>query len=226
MPKVSTRPQVGATGEQSPSPIRPAAPSLEVVASEEVSPSAIGAAFSTLANLLRQAAHTDEPHAYSGNSDRLLNVAADLASAASDNVPEPEDAERLGYDIAALVIASRSVRGDTSSEERNACIAQAKPLLAWLTEASDVLQEKAPQLPASIDPLCGHTPAQARLIFERIASMAGTALEVMVATNEVHGPQLIVEYIGALADSMIHNVAFGGPAMWACGRDFQMAVQA
>jgi hypothetical protein len=224
MNEVSTRPQVGATGEQSPSPARPAAHSLEAVA-EEFSQSAIGAAFSTLANLLRQAAHTDEPHAYSGNSDRLLNVAADLASAASDNVPEPEDAERLGYDIAALVIASRNVRGDTSSEERNTCIAQAKPLLAWLTEASDVLQEKTPQAPASIDPLCGHTPAQARLIFERIASMAGTALEVMVATNEVHGPQLIVEYIGALADSMIHNVAFGGPAMWACGRDFQMAVQ-
>lgn len=128
--------------------IAKAAPSTPVAASpvenEAYAPAKIKAAFAALADSLRMAALTDEPHERSGDSNRLLHVAADLAGAARDEVPDPEEAERLGFDIAALVIASRSVPGDTSSLERQAHIAEAKPVLSWITEAGDVLQDKIP----------------------------------------------------------------------------------
>lgn len=139
MSKVSTRPQKVATPATTPSKPVAAAP----VENEGYTPAKLKKAFGMLADTLRQAAHTDEPHALSGDSDRLLNIAADLARAAHDNVPEATEAERLGYNIAALVIASRTVPGDTYSLERQAYVAQAKPVLAWITEAGDVLRDGA-----------------------------------------------------------------------------------
>ncbi|MDO9357902.1 MAG: hypothetical protein Q7T70_02775 [Polaromonas sp.] len=123
-----------------------AGPSVEVTASpvenKAFTPSGISKAFSDLSAVLHEAYRTDEVHSYSGDSDRLLRVASDLATTASVSPPNAEDTEHLAFDVAALIVASRRVPGDSASAERQALIAKAKAILMGLTEGSDVLQEQ------------------------------------------------------------------------------------
>jgi len=100
-------------------------------------------AFRQLYDVLMHASHTDEPH-LTGDSDRLLDCAASMADAASlecwiDRDPV-DDAEVKAYDIAALVIASVKVEGDTCSAERLALLRTAEQLLAGLADDKDVLR--------------------------------------------------------------------------------------
>lgn len=97
----------------------------------------IKAAFGILEVLLLSASKTDEAHSLSGDSDRLLRIAAGLADRAHTNTPDYDDAERTAFDIAALIKAAKLVPGDTESAERADLINQAAVQLNWLTECDE-----------------------------------------------------------------------------------------
>jgi hypothetical protein len=97
----------------------------------------IKAAFGILEVLLQSASKTDEPHQWSGDSDRLLALAADLAGTAHTNTPGLDDAQRVAYDIAALIKSAKLVPGDSESAERADLLNQAAVQLNWLTECDE-----------------------------------------------------------------------------------------
>lgn len=111
------------------------------IENEASTPEDFKAGFTTLANSLRYASHTDEPHSHSGDSDRLLRIAADIASAACDNTPLGEEAQHRAFDIAALTIAALRVPGDTCSSARFDVLQEVKTTLQWLTDCKDVMQD-------------------------------------------------------------------------------------
>lgn len=95
---------------------------------------AIKAAFSQVEVLLSQAYMTDEDHGGSGDSDRLLSIAHDVADRAWVHPPSDPRLSRAAFDIAALIRAARLVPGDGESLQRKALIDQAAVHLNWLTE--------------------------------------------------------------------------------------------
>ena len=97
----------------------------------------IKAAFGILEVLLQSASKTDEPHQWSGDSDRLLALAAQLAGGAHTNTPGLDDAQRVAYDIAALIKSAKLVPGDSESAERADLLNQAAVQLNWLTECDE-----------------------------------------------------------------------------------------
>lgn len=196
------------------------------------------AGFTALANALRYASHTDEPHSSSGDSDRLLRIAADVASEASDNPPEGEDAERRAFDIAALTIAALRVPGDTCSPERFSVLQEVKTTLQWLTDCEDVLQEKAPPHLTTAN---GFNAKQFELILETIAGKARTAQQLlMLLQSSEMGEQYtqdvcldaitdMVTAIGAMADQATGGGVIGDANCWFYGPNFDTtgkAVQA
>ena len=119
------------------------APSLTPKAGAVATATAIANAFERVQEALHAAAMTDEPHAFSGDSDRILQQASDLAGRTAAVVLSSIEAERKAFDVAALVKAALRVPGDTASDERNAFIEEARVLLAWLTECEQVLETGA-----------------------------------------------------------------------------------
>ena len=110
------------------------AKAVAVVEVDEYSPARIKAAFDSVELLLNHAHATDEAHDWSGDSDRLLRIAHQLADEA--NITSPVDAEvvRVAFDIAALIRAARLVPGDSEGSQRKALLDQAAVQLNWLTE--------------------------------------------------------------------------------------------
>lgn len=125
-------------------------------------------AFGELAKILADAHQTDELHLWSGNSDRLLRVARDLAEEASKHPPSAADVDQLAFDIAALIVGAKLIPGDAESPERLALLQRAAVILNWLTEEcggadqdccdpgvdrpvlrADLHQRVAPKLPAA-----------------------------------------------------------------------------
>lgn len=102
--------------------------------SSESTGEAVKNAFATIGELLYQATLTDEVQ-YSGDSDRLLRMGADLADAARKTLPVGHDIDVTAFNIAALVRASRLVPGDTESPARKDLIDQAETSLDWLAES-------------------------------------------------------------------------------------------
>lgn len=96
-------------------------------------PDPIKVAFDIVQTLLDEASATDEPHAWSGDSNRLLRIAHNIADEASVRPPNASDAESVAFNIAALIRASKLVPGDTESEERRNLLDQAAVQLNWLT---------------------------------------------------------------------------------------------
>lgn len=124
-------------------------------------PKAVKSAFYNVEDLLHQAYHTDEAHDWSGDSDRLLRVARDIAGKAANHPPAGNDIEGIGFDIAGLIRAARLVPGDSESPERKALLDQAATHLNWLTECDQCGQDccdpgvprpAAPQSSAHIAP--------------------------------------------------------------------------
>lgn len=107
--------------------------SIEPCATNGFSSVAMKDAFRTIGELLRQASLTDEEQ-YTGDSDRLLRMGADLADAAHEKLPAGHDIDVTAFNIAALVRASRLVPGDTESPARKDLIDQAETSLDWLAE--------------------------------------------------------------------------------------------
>ncbi|MEJ8846384.1 hypothetical protein [Variovorax rhizosphaerae] len=101
---------------------------------------ALACAFSAIAQALHAAHAADDADQSSGDSNRLLETAANMADCYRDNPPSEEHVvERVGFDIAALIKASRLVPGDVESTERAKLIEKAKPHLVWLTDAATCL---------------------------------------------------------------------------------------
>lgn len=65
------------------------------------------------------------------------------------------------------------------------------------------------------------TKEQILSVFERIASMSDTGLRTLIEHEDNNGAALIIEYIGALADSMCGEGVIGDTCDWACGPVFR-----
>lgn len=89
------------------------------------------ALFRMASQALHEASRTDEPHEFSGESDRLLRIGADIALQASK--ANKEEHESATYDVAACINAARLVPGDTESAARTAFIATAAAALSQVT---------------------------------------------------------------------------------------------
>lgn len=113
------------------------------------------ALFQTVALCLQQASQTNETHAFSGDSNRLLGIGASIAQAAS-KADTPENQESDAYDVAACINAARLVPGDTESTARTAFIATAAAALGQVTGDTperivfiNLLRSSAPEAPPS-----------------------------------------------------------------------------
>jgi len=195
-------------------------------------PAQIHDSFSQLAALLKQAARTDEPHAHSGDSDRLLRIGGELAERAAVAVGTP-DCENLAFDIAACVSASSRVPGDTQSPKRAEFIRVAAEVLAVLgnTSVEDLLGRSTPTRgwPA---------PAPRSLLNERqlinvlgqIASTSSSLNHLLMAAQTgdgevllpavVDAAQALVVMIGAMADSATGGEIVGDYDRWFYGPNF------
>ncbi|KEH14048.1 hypothetical protein GY15_08920 [Delftia sp. 670] len=89
------------------------------------------ALFRMASQALHEASRTDEPHGFSGESDRLLRIGSGIALQAS--TANKEEHESAAYDVAACINAARLVPGDTESAARTAFIATAAAALSQVT---------------------------------------------------------------------------------------------
>ena len=110
------------------------APATTKSPEDAFTPEAIQAAFSQVETLLNEAYMTDEDHKWSGDSDRLLDIAHNLADKAMIEPPKGEEIDRVAFNIAALIRAARLVPGDGESQQRKTLLDQAAVHLNWITE--------------------------------------------------------------------------------------------
>ncbi|MEJ5031496.1 hypothetical protein [Comamonas sp. MYb69] len=89
--------------------------------------------FAEVGDFLAQASGTDEPHGFSGDSDRLLSIGAMIALDAAKGKYSNTNAENTAYDVAACINAARLVPDDTESVERTINIHCASERLAAIT---------------------------------------------------------------------------------------------
>lgn len=89
--------------------------------------------FAEVGHFLAQACGTDEPHGFSGDSDRLLSIGAMIALDAAKGKYSNTNAENTAYDVAACINAARLVPDDTESVERTINIHCASERLAAIT---------------------------------------------------------------------------------------------
>lgn len=101
---------------------------------DQFTPAAIKFAFGQVETHLNEAYMTDEDHQWSGDSNRLLDIAHSLADKAMIDPPVGPDISRVAFNIAALIRAARLVPGDGESPQRKALVDQAAVHLNWLTE--------------------------------------------------------------------------------------------
>lgn len=98
---------------------------------------AIQVAFGEVETLLNAAYMTEEDHAWSADSDRLLCIAHGLADEAYIRPPVGAEIDRVAFDTAALIRAARLVPGDGESPERKILLDQAAAHLNWITGSSE-----------------------------------------------------------------------------------------
>lgn len=153
----------------------------------------------SLENALDHAANTDEAEFWTGESDRLLSVASELAGRL---LAHPSDAgncravDNRAYTIASLVKAALQVPGDTPSAERLAFIEQARVPLVGLTGCAEVLDgwETYPRTPSAAgEPALAPNPAPARPrdFLGDIQAKVGEALAVLQSLAEDSGDEPI-----------------------------------
>ena len=150
-----------------------------------------------LAALLKQAARTDEPHAHSGDSDRLLRIGGELAERGAAAVGTL-DCEDLAFDIAACVSASSRVPGDTQSPKRADFIKVAAEVLAVLadTPITDILaagRTQSPKHTTEIGPsMPGLNLDQLRKVLGHVARDASTLNNLLMAAQATDDGSLLV----------------------------------
>lgn len=215
---------------------RPAAPTAAT--EQAYAKTAIAVAFGEIGSALLAAARTDEARNESGDSNRLLRVAGNLADAAQFH-PAASGAEYLAFDIAALVKAALLVPSDVPSAERKACIEEARPHLVQLTDCLDVLEPVAPAQAAQDgspkrDPLDSYSIEQIRTVFEVIAGRANTLhhLLMMASAGTYEGEVgldaglIVATEIGVMADSVLGGAIIGDRDHWIFGPNFTATAKA
>ncbi|WP_375576385.1 hypothetical protein [Paracidovorax oryzae] len=113
-----------------------------------------------LATTLDHAANTEEASSWSGESDRLLRVAHELADHLHihpDEAGPCKTIDNRAHTIAALIKAAMQVPGDTPSPERLAFIEQTRSPLVALTGCATVLDgwdtyPRKCSVPSEVDP--------------------------------------------------------------------------
>ncbi|MEG0922688.1 MAG: hypothetical protein RSG22_14935 [Comamonas sp.] len=91
------------------------------------------ALFEEVGDFLAEAAGTNEDHAFSGDSDRLLSIGAMIAFDAAKGKFSNTTAENTAYDVAACINAARLVPEDSESVERTVQIDNAALRLEIIT---------------------------------------------------------------------------------------------
>lgn len=108
---------------------RKAAPAAPASAPTPLAPAA-ATLFAEVGDFLALASGTDEDHAFSGESDRLLSIGAMIALDAAQGKFSNTNAENTAYDVAACINAARLVPDDDESVERTLHIDNAAQRLA------------------------------------------------------------------------------------------------
>lgn len=147
----------------------------------------------SLAMALHYAANTDEARSHSGESDRLLRVAHELAdhlSAHPDEAGHCATVENRAYTIASMIKASLQVPGDTPSADRLAFIEQAWVPLIGLTGDPTVRDgwETYPRTPAAA---ATPSPARPRDWLPDVEAKAREAAAVLRSLAEDSGTEEI-----------------------------------
>lgn len=133
--------------------------------------------FKSLSCILRDAARTNEKQQQSGESDRLLRIAAEMAAFFADGKSSETDSQNFAFDLIALVKAARAVPGDIESEERHVLLRRAGDTLAGLTDSvGDV-----------IDPNGDQPSASTKQFGDGIAHVTGQRETVEAASSELMG---------------------------------------
>lgn len=189
----------------------------------------MSAKYRDVVNLLYAAAKADEDGGDNGNSARLIRVAWQLAEL-EQALPD-EHSEDRGYDIAALLSASRRVPGDQHhSKERHDLIEQAGKILGEIAGCADILRQD--EAPASVGPKAdGYTCEQYRAMLEVIAGRAATLNNVLMMAQSnscdwessvlADAAQAMCVAIGAMAD--VEGDVIGDAARWNFGPNFATA---
>ncbi len=150
-----------------------------------------------LENVLDHAANTDEAGSWSGDSDRLLRVASEVAGRLSANPADAGDCNTVvnrAYTIASVIKAALQVPGDTPSAERLAFIEQAWVPLIGLTGDPTVRDgwETYPRtLATAAPPSPAPAPARPRDFLGDIQAKVGEALAVLQSLAEDSGDEPI-----------------------------------
>ncbi len=96
-------------------------------------PSEDQALFAEVGAILNAASGTDEDHEFSGESDRLLSIAAKIAMEAAKGNLSNSTIQSTGFDVAACINAARLVPDDSESVERTVHIDNAAQRLEIIT---------------------------------------------------------------------------------------------
>ena len=178
------------------------------------SPDPIKVAFCIIQTLLDEASTTEEQHAWSTDSDRLLRMAHNIADEASVRTPSAQDAEELAFDIAALISASKLVPGDSESEKRRELLDQAAVQLNWLTKCDTVgincIDPGAPRPPApNAKSVPAHQPQARQQGTERARELANAAI------CHIEAAKTVLEMLtNDNAGDEVHAVARLTDALW------------
>lgn len=195
---------------------------------DQFTPAAIKAAFSQVEVLLNEAYMTDEAHEWSGDSDRLLDIAHSLADKAMIEPPIGPEMSRVAFNIAALIRASRLVPGDGESQQRKALVDQAAVHLNWLTECdicgSDCCDPGVPRPahPGATRPIRPGTSEEAEC-FE-LARQATYEIQKLAETMQTVAEQLGNEEDHPIANGImariivLSEIAFNAAALHGGGR--------
>ena len=165
---------------------------------DKFTPYTIKAAFGIIEVLLQSASKTDVPHQWSGDSDRLLALASDLACKAHESTPGLDDAQRVAFDIAALIKSARLVPGDSESAERADLINQAAVQLNWLTEC-DEAGSNCIDIGAARPPTHAHSANPLPTSSERTVATTGMSLmgQAIDAISDENGTAYAMELLKA-----------------------------
>lgn len=199
--------------------------------STETNMDPVARAFEIIGIQLADAAETEENHAHSGDSDRLLRMASAMAYRARNQNLSPTDAESVAFDIAALIKAARLVPGDTEHPNRTFLIDAAAVQLNYLTgveeEGESCIAPDAPRpsLKKASALKAAYTPDQMKCAMEFIAGNAATLSDLLSSSiaSEEDAPRLLpaahslAQYIGLCADKAINHSVLGDAERWTYG---------
>ena len=151
--------------------------------------SAAATLFAEVGDFLALASGTDEDHAFSGESDRLLSIGAMIALDAAKGKYSNTNAENTVYDIAACINSARLVPDDDESVERTLHIENAAQRLAGITgmQVHQMIFTDVPRPTRTPAPAPSTEPVHSRMHFtqEQLKELYQQAYVHIECANEV-----------------------------------------